>query len=65
MANRSGLEYHLDKNPGRKYIQSPSIAAFSKKYGKQNEMEEALFDAYFTQGKISTMMRHCFNWPRV
>jgi len=51
MAKQVGLEYHLDKTPVVNTFKAHRLLHLAKKYGKQNEMEEALFDAYFTQGK--------------
>lgn len=51
MAKQVGLEYHLDKTPVVNTFKAHRLLHLAKKYGKQNEMEEALFNAYFTQGK--------------
>ena len=51
MAKQVGLEYHLDRTPVVNTFKAHRLLHLAKKYGKQNEMEEALFNAYFTQGK--------------
>jgi predicted DsbA family dithiol-disulfide isomerase len=51
MAKQVGLAYHLDKTPVVNTFKAHRLLHFAKKYRKQSEMEEALFAAYFTQGK--------------
>lgn len=51
MAMQSGLVYHFDKTIPANSFQAHQLTHISKKYGLQNEAEEALFQAYFTDGK--------------
>lgn len=51
MAHTVGLHYQLDKAVVANSFQAHQFAHFAKKYGKQDEAEEALFRAYFTDGK--------------
>jgi predicted DsbA family dithiol-disulfide isomerase len=51
MAAQSGLEYHFDKAVVANSFNAHRFSHFAKYYGKQNEVEEKLFAAYFTEGK--------------
>jgi predicted DsbA family dithiol-disulfide isomerase len=51
MAAQSGLTYNLDKAIPANSFNAHRLLHFAKHYGKQNEMEEAIFKAYFTDGK--------------
>lgn len=51
MAKEVGLEYHFEKAIVVNSFKAHRLLHFAKKYGKQNEMEEKLFAAYFTEGK--------------
>ncbi len=51
MAKDSGLEYHLDKAVPANSFDAHRISHLAKKSGVQNELEELLFRAYFTEGK--------------
>jgi predicted DsbA family dithiol-disulfide isomerase len=51
MAKDSGLEYHLEKAIPANSFDAHRISHLAKKPGVQNELEELLFAAYFTEGK--------------
>ncbi|HNZ61830.1 MAG TPA: DsbA family oxidoreductase [Paludibacteraceae bacterium] len=51
MAKEVGLEYHFEKAIVINSFKAHRLLHLAKKYGKQNEMEEKLFSAYFTKGK--------------
>jgi len=51
MAQEIGLEYHFEKAVVANSFQAHQFIHFAKEFGKQNEAEEALFKAYFTDGK--------------
>jgi predicted DsbA family dithiol-disulfide isomerase len=51
MAKEVGLEYHFEKAIVVNSFKAHRLLHLAKKYGKQNEMEEKLFSAYFTKGK--------------
>ena len=51
MAAQVGLEYNFDTTIPANSINAHRFLHFTKKYGKQNEAEEKLFAAYFTEGK--------------
>lgn len=51
MAKESGLEYHLEKAIPANSFDAHRISHLAKKSGVQNELEELLFSAYFTDGK--------------
>lgn len=61
MAAQSGLKYDFDKAVPANSFNAHRFLHFAKKYGKQNEAEEKLFSAYFTEGKniddAQTLMR--------
>ena len=46
-----GLEYNFDKIIVSNSYMAQNLIHFAKNQGKQNEMEERLFEAYFTEGK--------------
>jgi len=46
-----GLEYNFDKIIVANTYRAHNLIYFAKEQGKQNEMEERLFEAYFTDGK--------------
>jgi len=51
MAADEGLEYNMDQAVVANSFDAHRLVQFSKDRGKANEMEEALFKAYFTDGK--------------
>ncbi len=51
MAKQVGLEYHLDKSIPSNTLYAHCFTHFAKTKGKQNEAEERLFKAYFTESK--------------
>ena len=51
MAKSIDLEYHFEKAVVANSFKAHQFLHFSKEYGKQSEVEEALFKAYFTDGK--------------
>ncbi|MFL9838214.1 DsbA family oxidoreductase [Flavobacterium sp. ST-75] len=51
MAAQAGLTYNFDKAIPANSFNAHRFLHFAKKYGKQNEAEERLFKAYFTEGK--------------
>lgn len=51
MAAQSGLIYDFDRAIPANSFNAHRFLHFAKKYGKQNEAEEKLFRAYFTEGK--------------
>ena len=61
MAAQSGLKYDFDKAVPANSFNAHRFLHFAKQYGKQNEAEEKLFSAYFTEGKniddTQTLMR--------
>jgi predicted DsbA family dithiol-disulfide isomerase len=50
-AKQVGLEYHLDKSVPANTFNAHRFTHFAKAKGKQNEAEERLFQAYFTEAK--------------
>lgn len=50
-AARAGLEYNMDSAVVANTFKAHSLLQFAKKHGMQNEAEEKLFRAYFTEGK--------------
>ena len=56
-----GLEYNFDKIVVANSFKAHNLTHFAKLQGKQNEIEERLFQAYFTEGKniddISTLIQ--------
>ncbi len=51
MAKEAGLEYHLENAIPANSFDAHRISHLAKKSGVQNELEELLFAAYFTDGK--------------
>ncbi len=51
MAAQVGLEYNFDKTIPANSFNAHRFLHFTKQHGKQNEAEELLFKAYFTDGK--------------
>jgi predicted DsbA family dithiol-disulfide isomerase len=51
MAAQVGLTYNFDKSIVANSFNAHRFTHFAKHYGKQNEAEEKLFQAYFTDGK--------------
>ncbi|MDZ4702520.1 MAG: DsbA family oxidoreductase [Saprospiraceae bacterium] len=51
MAKEVGLTYHFDKAVVANSFDAHRFSHLAKKYGKQDEAEERLFAAYFTEGK--------------
>jgi len=51
MAAQAGLTYNFDKAIPANSFNAHRFLHFAKKYDKQNEAEERLFKAYFTEGK--------------
>lgn len=51
MAAEVGLVYNFDKAIVANSFNAHRLTHFAKEYGKQGEAEEALFKAYFTDGK--------------
>ena len=50
-AKEAGLHYDFDKAIVANSFDAHRLSHLAKKHGKQNEMEEMLFKAYFTEGK--------------
>ena len=50
MATKEGLTYNFDKTIVANSFKAHRFAHFAKQYGKQDEAEEKLFSAYFTEG---------------
>lgn len=51
MAAQSGLTYNFDRAIPANSFNAHRLLHFAKQHGKQNEAEEAIFKAYFTEGK--------------
>lgn len=51
MAAQAGLTYDFSKAVVANSFNAHRFSHFAKQYGKQNEAEEKLFAAYFTEGK--------------
>lgn len=51
MAAQAGLTYDFSKAVVANSLNAHRFSHFAKQYGKQNEAEEKLFAAYFTEGK--------------
>lgn len=51
MASSVGLDYQLDRSVVANSFQAHQFAHFTKQHGRQEEAEEALFRAYFTDGE--------------
>ena len=50
-AKSVGLEFNVDRIVVANTFKAQNLVHFAKAQGKQNEMEEGLFKAYFTDGK--------------
>lgn len=50
-AKEAGLHYHMDKVIPANSLKAQQLVHFAKNKDKQNEAEEVLFRAYFTDGK--------------
>lgn len=50
-AKSVGLEFNVDKIVVANTFKAQNLVHFAKAQGKQNEMEESLFKAYFTDGE--------------
>lgn len=63
MAAEVGLVYHFENAIVANSFNAHRFTHFAKAYGKQNEAEEKLFHAYFTDGKntddINTLLQLC------
>ncbi len=51
MAAKDGLQYNFDRSVLANSFNAHRLAQYAKTRDKQNEVEEALFKAYFTDGK--------------
>ncbi len=51
MAAQVGLDFDFEKAVVANSFNAHRMSHLAKKYGKQNELEELLFAAYFTEGK--------------
>lgn len=51
IAKQVGLDFHFDKAVVANSFDAHRLSHLAKKYGKQNELEEKLFKAYFKEGK--------------
>jgi predicted DsbA family dithiol-disulfide isomerase len=51
LAEQVGLKFNFDKSVVANSFNAHRFAHFAKSFGKQNEAEEKLFYAYFTDGK--------------
>ncbi|HRH01495.1 MAG TPA: DsbA family oxidoreductase [Bacteroidia bacterium] len=51
MAKQVGLNYNMDKAVVANSFDAHRLSLFAKSKGKQNELVESLFRAYFTEGK--------------
>lgn len=51
MAEEAGLVYNFDKSVVANSFNAHRFTHFARQYGKQDEAEEMLFRAYFTEGK--------------
>lgn len=51
IAKQVGLDFHFDKAVVANSFDAHRLSHLAKKYGRQNELEEKLFKAYFTEGK--------------
>ena len=51
MAKEVGLDYHLEKAVVANSFDAHRLSHLAKKHGVQDQLEELLFAAYFTQGK--------------
>lgn len=51
IAKQVGLDFHFEKAVVANSFDAHRLSHLAKKHGKQNELEEKLFSAYFTEGK--------------
>lgn len=51
IAKQVGLDFHFDKAVVANSFDAHRLSHLAKKQGKQNDLEEKLFSAYFTEGK--------------
>jgi len=51
MAAQEGLVYNFDKSIVANSFKAHVLTHFAKQFGKQDEVEELLFQSYFTEGK--------------
>ncbi len=51
IAKKVGLNFNFDKAVVANSFDAHRLSHLAKKYNKQNELEEKLFSAYFTEGK--------------
>lgn len=51
IAKQVGLDFHFEKAVVANSFDAHRLSHLAKKQGKQNELEEKLFSAYFTEGK--------------
>ena len=51
IAKQVGLDFHFEKAVVANSLDAHRLSHLAKKYGKQNELEEKLFSAYFIEGK--------------
>jgi len=51
MAKEVGLQYNFDKAVITNTLDAHRVLHFAKKHGKQNELKERLFAAYYTEGR--------------
>ena len=51
IAKQVGLDFHFEKAVVANSFDAHRLSHLAKKYGKQNDLEEKLFLAYFTEGK--------------
>ncbi|MDF2448751.1 MAG: DsbA family oxidoreductase [Bacteroidota bacterium] len=51
IAKEVGLEFHFEKAVVANSFDAHRLSHLAKKYNKQNDLEEKLFAAYFTEGK--------------
>lgn len=51
IAKQVGLDFHFEKAVVANSFDAHRLSHLAKKYNKQNELEEKLFAAYFTEGK--------------
>ncbi|MES2133457.1 MAG: DsbA family oxidoreductase [Bacteroidota bacterium] len=51
IAKQVGLDFHFEKAVVANSFDAHRLSHLAKKYGKQNDLEEKLFSAYFTEGK--------------
>ena len=51
IAKQIGLDFHFEKAVVANSFDAHRLSHLAKKYNKQNDLEEKLFSAYFTEGK--------------